>query len=219
MTIETELDRVLLDCDGVQTKFTFPFKIFSPNDLKVFLIDGVKTTELINIVDYEVLGFDWMDGGDIEVKTVYDNTKKIFMLREPDLLQETSFRNLGNFYPEVHEDAFDRIYMILQGHRWDLEHALLADQYDVWDFQSRQSKNVPSPEAGDSVANAAFVLNEIGKAQHESIYISPIYWDGKIEAGVYFYPLNGADVADENAYRVVINNEPKRPKKRLCDSY
>ncbi|WP_259556263.1 hypothetical protein [Vibrio harveyi] len=211
--LSVDLDRVMLDCDGVNTRFSFPFKVLSPKDLKVYVIKGESVTELVMTADYNVPGFDWLNGGDVVTNSVYDNLSKIYIVRQPNLLQETSFRNLGAFFPGAHEDAFDRIYMILQNQGYATERALIHDDFDVWDFEGNQSKNVPSPNAGDSVANAAFVLQEIGKAQLDTTYVAPIYWDGTVAAGEYIYPLNGADVEDEKAYRVVLDGIPQRPKK------
>lgn len=214
MTIQTDLERVLLQCDGVTNRFPFRFKIFSPADLKVYLVHpSDPLVELRPGLDYSVDGLQWLNGGDITTAQRYDSIYQLLIVRDPSLLQETSFRNLGAFFPEKHEDAFDRIYMILQGLNYDADKTLKQNSVGEWDFLGLQSTNVPYPQKGDSVATPAYVIDRIKTAQLESVLNTPIYWDGVISPGVYFYPLTGADVEDENTYRVVIDGIPQRPRK------
>ncbi|HDM8068681.1 hypothetical protein LCS78_17020 [Vibrio harveyi] len=213
--LDTDLSQITLDCDGVNTRFSFPFKVISPKDLKVYLVEGERMTELILTADYDVPGFDFDNGGDVVTKVVYDRPNKILIVRKPSLLQETSFRNLGAFFPGIHEDAFDRVYMVLQ---WlsDLAEGSIHEDPTLpgyWDFQDKQSVRVPYPTRMDGVANPAYVLEKIREAVGRNWGSFLSYWDGIVEAGVYEYTIHGADVTDEKAYRVVLDGIPQRPVK------
>lgn len=211
MTLKSTIDRTLQQCDGSTSKFTFDFAIHAPDDLNVYLIKN-EQMQLLTLGQYYAMpGFDWLSGGYVQLNShVPDKLTQIYMVREPALLQESSFRNLGSFFPEMHEDAFDRIYMILQGHDYLTRRALIHDDSGRWDFRCQQSKNVPRPKTSDSVANAAFVLEQIRAAQLQTLTTSPAYWDGvTTDDSTYF--IEGADVSNDSAYRVFLDDVPLRP--------
>ena len=206
MTLNTDLDRVALDCDGVQDDFDFTFTIFVPKDFEVYLIIDPGSSKLELGSDYEGVGDDFLYGGIVHTNVVYSDVNQLEIVRAPSLLQEKSFRNLGEFFRDSHENAFDCVYMILQHFGYRLNKVLIHGAFDIWVFENKQSKNVSYPEAGEAVANAAFVFEQIKAAQEEANFVAPLDWDEVVAPGEYTYPLNGADLEDEKGYRVFLGN-------------
>lgn len=105
--------------------------------------------------------------------------------------------------------------MMLQHFGYRLNKVLIHGAFDIWYFENKQSKNVPYPEAGDAVANAAFVLEQIKAPQEEANFVVPLYWDGVVALGEYTYPRNGAELEDEKGYRIFLGktSEPQRQRK------
>jgi hypothetical protein len=108
---------------GNTADFDYSFKIFSQTHLLVTVRSpaGVETT-LTLTTDYSVdgvgnpaggqitlvAGKDWMTDGFLTIGWA------ITIIRFLPLTQEADIRNQGEFYPETHEDVFDRITMLIQ---------------------------------------------------------------------------------------------------------
>lgn len=128
MTVGSTVARVLHTGNGTTAVYSFPFKIILKADLKVEIRDAsdvltatpvldtdftIPTADLkkdaggnVTLVD---LGQDWIDGSGF-LKAGYTLT----MRRVKVISQATSIRNQSDFYPEIHEDAFDKLCMIAQ---------------------------------------------------------------------------------------------------------
>jgi hypothetical protein len=135
MTIASTTRRVDYTGNGSVDTYSYPFKIFDETHLRVTVrdTDGVETT-LTLTTHYTVTGveesaggtivlvngaFDWLDaGGDLE--TGFHLTIR----RVVPLTQETDIRNQGAFYPEIHEDQFDKQTMIDQQHQDENDRSL-----------------------------------------------------------------------------------------------
>jgi len=138
-------------------EYDYDFKIFSSDHLLVVQTDtdGVET-ELVAGDDYTVDGVGDTDGGTITLDAGNLPTGELLtILRNVPLNQTTSIRNQGEFYPEIHENSFDRIVMQIQ---------MLAE---------RQSRSVQLPISADPddfnnliesplTADTAIFVNEDG---------------------------------------------------------
>lgn len=115
-TISTETNRNDYVGTGVVDVYQYNFKIFDEGDLLVTTKDttGTESTLVLN-VDYTVDGAGDDAGGEV---TLLDGPLTadygITIRRVLDIKQPTDIRNQGAFFPSIHEDAFDRLTMLVQ---------------------------------------------------------------------------------------------------------
>lgn len=112
--------------NGSASSFNYDFKIFDRTHIKVIVRDLDGQESVLDIdEDYSVAGVLDANGGSIALVAngaaylvVGTNELKngfaLSVLRDVPLLQETDIRNQRDFYPEVHEDLFDRMVMVEQ---------------------------------------------------------------------------------------------------------
>lgn len=125
MSISSSTNRNDYVGNGATDTYNYTFRIFDEGDLEVTVRDtsDVETTLALS-TDYTLTGVgssgggtivlvnsaqSWLDG-DGDLKSSYALTIR----RVLDLVQETDIRNQGAFYPEIHEDQFDKLVMIAQ---------------------------------------------------------------------------------------------------------
>lgn len=116
MSISSTTNRNDYTGTGSLDTYSFTFKITDENHLKVTErnLNGVESTLLINI-DYSVSGVNSASGGTIVLLNGDLTADHHLTIRRVEILkQETDIRNSGDFYPEVHEDAFDHFIAIDQ---------------------------------------------------------------------------------------------------------
>lgn len=115
MAVNTTESQKSFDGNGVSTSFSFGFPFFSKDDIVVVLYDsdGNGAVQTIGI-DYTIPGAIWITGGQVDMITPPATGETLIVSRIVDFLQEFGFRNLGSFRAEVHENAFDKIVMMLQ---------------------------------------------------------------------------------------------------------
>lgn len=115
MTVSTEVSREEYIGNGVTTDFDYRFRVFEAEDLVVSVAD---TTEIITVLtlntDYTVTGAGSRSGGKVKLFSPLAFNWRINIERALPVTQETDIRNQGNFFPEVHEDAFDKLTMLIQ---------------------------------------------------------------------------------------------------------
>lgn len=96
--------------------YSYSFKIFSKTHLRVTKknTSGVETTLVVD-TDYTVTGVGGTSGGTIVLTAGYLPTSyHLTIRRDVPLTQATDIRNQGSYYPEVHEDEFDKLVMLVQ---------------------------------------------------------------------------------------------------------
>lgn len=115
MTVSTEVDHNEYTGNGVTTSFPYTFRIFKKSDLVVQVVDlNENITELILDTDYTVSGAGGYTGGNVVLAAPLNNGYQISISRDLPVTQETDLRNQGKFFAEVHEDAFDKLTMLIQ---------------------------------------------------------------------------------------------------------
>lgn len=115
MTVSTEVDHNEYIGNGVTTAFPYTFRIFQKSDLVVQVVDlNENITELILDTDYIVTGAGGYNGGNVILSKALANGYQISISRELPVTQDTDLRNQGKFFAEVHEDAFDKLTMLIQ---------------------------------------------------------------------------------------------------------
>lgn len=143
MTIAASTSRNDYIGNGSVATYSYTFKVFSYSDLLVTKVDldGVETT-LALTTGFTATGLGEDAGGTITL--VAGNLTSGYGLtirRVVDVIQETDIKNLGAFYPETHEDQFDKCIMIDQQQ---------ADEID-------RSLKYPETESGTSTILPALV--------------------------------------------------------------
>ncbi|MDV7071340.1 hypothetical protein R3J21_07265 [Citrobacter werkmanii] len=115
MTVSTEVDHNEYTGNGVTTSFPYTFRIFHKSDLVVQVVDlDENITDLVLDTDYTVTGAGGYTGGNVILSTALTSGFRISISRELPVTQETDLRNQGKFFAEVHEDAFDKLTMLIQ---------------------------------------------------------------------------------------------------------
>lgn len=117
--------------NGVTTAFNFAFKVFSEDDVQVVLSNTIGAETILTLTtDYTVsLNADQNanPGGVVTTNTVYSTGNKITLVGNVEFLQETDLTTGGGFYPEVIEDALDRLTMLLQQLNEQVDRAVKVD--------------------------------------------------------------------------------------------
>ncbi|MFV8917556.1 hypothetical protein [Serratia fonticola] len=137
MTVSTEVSREEYTGNGVTTDFDYRFRVFSAEDLVVSVADTTETITVLTLnTDYTVTGAGSRSGGKVKLSSPLAFNWRISIERSLPATQETDVRNQGNFFPEVHEDAWDKLTMLVQQIRSALGLALrkpswLARYYDA----------------------------------------------------------------------------------------
>jgi hypothetical protein len=118
MTISSETRKAgPFDGNDVTTSFPFTFKTFEKADVKVIYTD-VDEIESVLVLDSDytvTLNLDQnaSPGGSISYSTLATG-EKLTILGDVEYTQETDIQNQGGFYPEVFENALDKITMLIQ---------------------------------------------------------------------------------------------------------
>ncbi|MGI1966252.1 hypothetical protein ACRRAR_22980 [Citrobacter freundii] len=152
MTVSTEVDHNDYTGNGVTTSFPYTFRIFKKSDLVVQVVDlNESITELILDTDYTVTGAGGYTGGNVVLSSPLANGYQISISRELPVTQETDLRNQGKFFAEVHEDAFDKLTMLIQQTGTIFRLALrkptsIANWYDAINNYIRNVKDPRDPQ-------------------------------------------------------------------------
>ncbi len=101
--------------NGSATSFPYAFRIFKAADLVVTKTDnsGNETTLTLG-THYTVTGAGSYNGGAVVLTTALPTSYRLTIERVLAIRQDTDLRNQGEFLAETHEDAFDRLTMIVQ---------------------------------------------------------------------------------------------------------
>ncbi|MES3382695.1 hypothetical protein QDQ89_12285 [Enterobacter hormaechei] len=160
MTVSTEVDHNDYTGNGVTTAFPYTFRIYKKSDLLVTVIDlDDNITELVLDTNYTVTGAGTYQGGNVVLGAPLQNGWKISISRELPVTQETDLRNQGKFFAEVHEDAFDKLTMLIQQVRSWFSLALrkpssIANWYDAL---GNYIRNVHDPRDPQDAATKGYV--------------------------------------------------------------
>lgn len=115
MTISTTTVRNTYNGSGTTGPFSYSFKIFADSDLRVYKTNAGGAASLLTLTtDYTVTGVGNGSGGSITLVTALATGETLTILRATALMQPTSIRNQGAFFPATHEDQFDRETMHAQ---------------------------------------------------------------------------------------------------------
>lgn len=132
MTVQTSTNVASFNGDGANKVFPIGYKFNSAADLVVTLIDDeAKTTQILTLnSDFTVTGAGDEEGGVVTLTVAPTAVQRLSIIRIVDILQLTDLRNQGKFYAEIHEDALDRLTMIAQQHKSDIDLSLRVAETD-----------------------------------------------------------------------------------------
>lgn len=140
MSISSTNSRNNYTGNNTTATYNYTFRILDQDDLLVTVRDtsDVETTLAIT-TDYTVTGVGSLSGGTIVLTAGNLATGYVLSIRRVvPLVQETDIRNQGAFYPEIHEDQFDRQVMMAQQQQDEVDRAVkLAETIDPADFDTR----------------------------------------------------------------------------------
>lgn len=152
MTVSTEVDHNEYTGNGVTTSFPYTFRIFQESDLVVQVFDLDENIAVLALdTDYAVTGAGGYNGGNVILSKALANGYRISISRELPVTQETDLRNQGKFFAEVHEDAFDKLTMLIQQVRSLFSLALrkpssIANWYDALNNYIRNLRDPRDPQ-------------------------------------------------------------------------
>lgn len=100
---------------GSAGPYPYTFFVFENAHLDVFATNAAGViTPFIEGVDYTMVGAQNIGGGSVTLTNPLAPTNTLTLQRLVPILQLTSLRNQGRFYPEVHEDTYDYSRMVDQ---------------------------------------------------------------------------------------------------------
>jgi hypothetical protein len=170
MTIESTTNKIIYDCNGSATVFSFPYYFFQNADLKVYLYNELTEEETLLTITthYTVTGAGNLAGGSITTVSTYSADYKIIILREVAITQGYDHVDNEAFQAESLEAVYDRLTMIAQQLSEKINRSILLPVTSLISGLS-----VPDPQANKVLAwNAAAdalvngpTANDIASAQ------------------------------------------------------
>jgi len=146
MTVESSVYKNQYNCDGTHNVFPYTFRILDETHLRVVLTDDAgNETDLVLNTDYTVDGVGDSGGGNVTTTQTYASGYKITITRNVPLTQTTDYTENDPFPAESHEDALDKLTMIVQQQEEKLERTL---KYAVSDTEAGSELPTVAARAG-----------------------------------------------------------------------
>lgn len=121
MTVSSQTNNETFNGNGVTTIWDLPFRFFDNADITAYLNDPIAqtSTPLVLGTDYTLTGAGLPEQfgaapGKITTTAAVVTGKQLYVERVMAIEQLTDIINQGRFFPEVHEDVFDKQTMLLQ---------------------------------------------------------------------------------------------------------
>lgn len=168
MTVSTQVSRNEYTGNGATTQYDFTFRILDKSHLLVQTLDTSENIVTLTLgTDYTVTGVNRYNGGKVVLTSALPAGYKISIERSTPVTQEASIRNQGGFFPEIHEDALDKLTMLVQqAYGWWSGLSLrkpswLANYYDALNNRIRnlrdpsQAQDAATKNYADSILDSS----------------------------------------------------------------
>ena len=168
MTISSTTNRNGYTGNDTSSNFDYSFKIFQNADVLLTIRDTATDTEEILVIeqDYTVNDAGEDNGGTIDLVDSgqawlsgtgnLDTGYLLVIRRVLALTQETDIRNQGDFYPELHEDVFDKITMTDQQQQDEIDRCVrLPETVSPDDFDTTIPAGIVGQNGLALVSNVA----------------------------------------------------------------
>jgi len=157
MSVSSQTNEVQYAGNGVTVAFSFPYLFVESNDLLVLITDSddVITPQVLN-TDYTVSGAGAPSGGTITMTAAPASGETLTIINDPDLLQETQFRENDKFPATANELALDKLTIICQRLKERQNNAISLPDGFVGTF------DLTLPADIGSQPNACIVVNATG---------------------------------------------------------
>ena len=133
--------RIQFTADGVQKEFQFFFKIYEPQNVKVYIEDVEQNSGYILSTQEDV------QGGVITFDTAPENGKLVTIYRELELKRTTNFKEGGPFRSSNVNSEFDYQLSCLEQLEDSIGRTVTFPQY----APTNLNINLPMPDAGKSI--------------------------------------------------------------------
>lgn len=205
MTIAKTASRKQYSGDGATVAFSFPYRFFDDADLNVYLLDasGVETLQTLT-THYTVSNTDTESGGTVTMVTAPASGETLTILREVAFTQSVDYQNNDAFPAETHEDAIDRLTLLVQQLSERLDRALTLTASDAASVDipySRASKYLAFDASKNPIAATAPEGGNVVSAFMATVLDDASASDARATLGA----TGTADLIDEtNARRSVL---------------
>jgi len=143
MTVSSTTSRNEYNGNGGTDTFSYTFRILDQDHIAVYVDDVLQTLT----TDYIVSGVGGTGGGDIEFVTPPPTgTANVIFLRSVPLTQETDYVENDPFPAESHEDALDKLTMIVQQQQEQIDRTIVLPP-----TSTVSNLSLPVPDAGKAL--------------------------------------------------------------------
>jgi len=169
MTVSSTNTKNSYSGNGSTTVFAYTFKIFDDDDITVILRTDATGAETVQTktTDYTVSGVGNAGGGNITFGTAPASGITVVLLRETAQTQATDYTPNDPFPAASHEDALDKLTLIIQDQQEELDRAIKVSRTNTItssEFTVGASTRANKIFAFDSSGDLA-VTQEIGTYQ------------------------------------------------------
>lgn len=132
MTVLSETKKNQYNCNGAQVVFPYTFLIFDAAHLLVVHRDAAGAETVLTLTtDYTVSGVGEPSGGDVTTVATYASGETLTIVRDVPETQTADYIENDIFPAEVHEQALDKVTMMVQQLSEQVERALRVSVVDV----------------------------------------------------------------------------------------
>lgn len=179
MAIQSQLRRSdIYVGDGVQTQFSFSFKLLKSEDAEVHVAPPHGVDAVLNPNAYVCVLNDDQDvnpGGKITLKEPLVKGAALAVISGEAYVQPTVFTNRGAFFPTVLNDSLDRLTILCQQLVEQVSRALITDPTDT--ITPRQLRDKLLAAVDDAIAAAGASKETLAACEAIKDLIERYSWD------------------------------------------